>query len=83
MPRDDLCFFYIQHINILFYINQLKYNVGTISNKFSGTLWGLDGDRVSLCSPGYLRTHCVDQAGLELQRSTCLCFPLILKQSFM
>jgi hypothetical protein len=25
------------------------------------------GDRVSLCSPGYPGTHCVDQADLELR----------------
>jgi hypothetical protein len=30
-------------------------------------------DRVSLCSYGYLRTHSVDQAGLKLKRSACLC----------
>jgi hypothetical protein len=32
-------------------------------------------DRVSLCSPGSLGMHSVDQAGLELKRSACLCLP--------
>jgi hypothetical protein len=32
-------------------------------------------DRVSLCSLGCPGTHSVDQAGLELKRSTCLCLP--------
>jgi hypothetical protein len=32
-------------------------------------------DRVSLCSPGCPGTHSVDQAGLKLKRSTCLCLP--------
>jgi hypothetical protein len=31
-------------------------------------------DKVFLCSPGYLGTHSVDQAGLKL-RSACLCLP--------
>jgi hypothetical protein len=32
------------------------------------------GDRVSLCSPGGLGTHCVDQDGLELKDPpTCVC----------
>jgi hypothetical protein len=30
-------------------------------------LGGEGQDRVSLCSPGYPRTHSVDQAGLELR----------------
>ncbi|GAB1285682.1 Cyclic AMP-dependent transcription factor ATF-6 alpha [Apodemus speciosus] len=30
---------------------------------------------VSLCSPGCPGTHSVDQAGLELQKSACLCLP--------
>jgi hypothetical protein len=33
------------------------------------------GDRVSLCSPGCPGTHSVDQAGLELRKSACLCLP--------
>jgi hypothetical protein len=32
-------------------------------------------DRVSLCSPDCSRTHSVDQAGSNLQRSACLSFP--------
>jgi hypothetical protein len=32
-------------------------------------------DRVSLCSPGCPGTHFVDQAGLETQKSACLCLP--------
>ncbi|GAB1296005.1 Glutamine--fructose-6-phosphate aminotransferase [Apodemus speciosus] len=31
--------------------------------------------RVSLCSPGCPGTHSVDQAGLELKKSACLCLP--------
>jgi hypothetical protein len=34
-------------------------------------------DRVSLCGP---TTHSVDQAGLETQKSTCLCFPSARKK---
>jgi hypothetical protein len=30
-------------------------------------------DRVSPCNPGYPGTHTVDQAGLKLKRSACLC----------
>jgi hypothetical protein len=30
-------------------------------------------DKVSMCSPECPTTHFVDQAGLELTRSTCLC----------
>lgn len=30
---------------------------------------------ISLCSPGCLGTCFVDQAGLTLKRSACLCFP--------
>jgi hypothetical protein len=32
-------------------------------------------DRVSLYSPGCPGTHFVDQAGLETQKSSCLCLP--------
>jgi hypothetical protein len=32
-------------------------------------------DRVSLYSPGCPGTHSVGQAGLELQKSACLCLP--------
>jgi hypothetical protein len=32
-------------------------------------------DKVSLCSPGCPGTCSVDQAGLKLKRSTCLCLP--------
>ena len=32
-------------------------------------------DRVSLCSPGCPEIYSVDQAGLELKKSTCLCLP--------
>lgn len=34
-------------------------------------------DRVSLCSPGYVGKHSVDQAlqDSNSQRSSCLCFP--------
>jgi hypothetical protein len=32
-------------------------------------------DRVSLCSPGCPGTHSVDQTGLELKKSACLCLP--------
>ncbi|GAB1284876.1 Fer-1-like protein 5 [Apodemus speciosus] len=32
-------------------------------------------DEVSLCSPGCPGTHSVDQAGLELKKSACLCLP--------
>jgi hypothetical protein len=32
--------------------------------------FGFFGDRVSLCSPGCLGTHSVDQAGLELRDLT-------------
>jgi hypothetical protein len=31
-------------------------------------------DKASLCSPGYPGTRSADQAGLELKRSSCLCF---------
>jgi hypothetical protein len=32
-------------------------------------------DRVSLCSPGCPGAHFVDQTGLELRKSDCLCLP--------
>ena len=35
--------------------------------------------RVSLCSPGCAGTHSIDQAGLNSQRSICLCFPKLWK----
>jgi hypothetical protein len=38
---------------------------------------------VSLCSPGCPGTHFVDQAGLELQKSTCLCLPSSSLDSLM
>ena len=31
--------------------------------------------KVSLCSPGWPGSHCIDQAGLKLKRSDCLCLP--------
>ncbi|GAB1295127.1 E3 SUMO-protein ligase RanBP2 [Apodemus speciosus] len=34
-----------------------------------------EAQEISLCSPGCPGTHSVDQAGLELKRSTCLCLP--------
>ena len=35
-------------------------------------------DSVSLCdNPGCLWICCIDQAGLELKRSACLCFPSV------
>jgi hypothetical protein len=32
-------------------------------------------DSVSLCRPGHPRIHSIDQAGLELTESSCLCLP--------
>lgn len=34
-------------------------------------------DRILLCSPHWTRTQYIDQAGFELQRSTCLCLPIV------
>ncbi|GAB1298665.1 Protein RFT1 homolog [Apodemus speciosus] len=42
---------------------------------YGGAMLSSGSDRVSLCSPGCPGTHSVDQAGLELQKSTCLCLP--------
>ncbi|GAB1294594.1 DNA topoisomerase 2-binding protein 1 [Apodemus speciosus] len=41
----------------------------------SSAFFRQEEQRVSLCSPGCPGTHSVDQAGLELQKSACLCLP--------
>jgi hypothetical protein len=37
----------------------------------------LPRDTISLWSPGRPGTHSVNQAGLKLKRSTCLCLPVL------
>jgi len=60
---------------LLFYFECYFYSMCFVLLYFVFFFFVFFWDRVSLCSLDYPRTCSVDQAGLKLKRSTCLCLP--------